>query len=129
MLWSLVWETAVLLGFSCLAGAAFGVYGQLLLSHALLNVTGFPLLFSARIPLAIGSVALVTAVAGVISRPPATGPAAGAAGRRPARESREGRKGGEGGGGGGGRGGRGGGGEGEGRRGRGRERREGGGGK
>ncbi len=67
MLWyALVWESVVLLGFSCLVGAAFGIYGQLLLSHALLNVTGFPLLFSPRIPLAIGNFALVTAVAGVI---------------------------------------------------------------
>jgi putative ABC transport system permease protein len=67
MLWyGLVWESAVLLGFSCLVGAAFGVYGQLLLSHALLNVTGFPLLFSARIPLALGNLALFTALAGAI---------------------------------------------------------------
>jgi putative ABC transport system permease protein len=67
VLWyALIWESAVLLGCSCLVGAAFGVYGQLLLSHALLNVTGFPLLFSARIPLAIAIFALVTAVAGVI---------------------------------------------------------------
>ncbi|HSZ71014.1 MAG TPA: ABC transporter permease [Solirubrobacteraceae bacterium] len=67
VLWrALVWESAVLLGCSCLLGAAFGVYGQLLLSHALLNVTGFPLLFSARIPLALGIFALVVAVAGAI---------------------------------------------------------------
>jgi putative ABC transport system permease protein len=67
VLWhALVCESAVLLGFSCLVGAAFGVYGQLLLSHALLNVTGFPLLFSARVPLALGNFALVAAVAGAI---------------------------------------------------------------
>jgi putative ABC transport system permease protein len=67
ILWcALIWESALLLGFSCLVGAAFGVYGQLLLSHALLNVTGFPVLFSARIPLAIGNFVLVTAVAGAI---------------------------------------------------------------
>jgi putative ABC transport system permease protein len=64
VLWfALIWESALLLGTGCLAGAAFGVYGQLLLSHALLVVTGFPVVFSARIPVAIASFVVVTAVA------------------------------------------------------------------
>jgi putative ABC transport system permease protein len=67
VLWlALVWESALLLGSGCLIGAVFGVYGQLLLSRALLTSTGFPVVFSARIPLAAGSFLLVTAVAGAI---------------------------------------------------------------
>jgi putative ABC transport system permease protein len=67
VLWfALIWESALLLGTGCLVGAAFGVYGQLLLSHALLAVTGFPVVFSARIPAAIGSFVIVTAVAATI---------------------------------------------------------------
>ncbi len=67
VLWfALIWESALLLGTGCLVGAAFGVYGQLLLSHALLAVTGFPVVFSARIPAAIGSFVIVTAVAAAI---------------------------------------------------------------
>ncbi|MGA9315811.1 MAG: FtsX-like permease family protein, partial [Solirubrobacteraceae bacterium] len=38
----LLWETAILLTVGCLTGAVFGIYGQLLLSHALQTVTGFP---------------------------------------------------------------------------------------
>ena len=64
MLWlALFWESALLLGSGCAIGAAFGVYGQLLLSHALLTSTGFPVLFSARIPVAIDSFLVVAAVA------------------------------------------------------------------
>lgn len=63
-LWAaLVWESALLLGVGCLAGALFGVYGQILLSHALQTVTGFPVIISPGIPLALGSFALVTIVA------------------------------------------------------------------
>lgn len=63
-LWgALVWESGLLLGAGCVAGAAFGVYGQVLLSHALLAVTGFPVIISLAIPLALGSFLLVTAVA------------------------------------------------------------------
>jgi putative ABC transport system permease protein len=66
-LWfALIWESALLLGTGCLVGAAFGVYGQLLLSHALLAVTGFPVVFSARISAAIGSFLVVTVVAAAI---------------------------------------------------------------
>jgi ABC-type lipoprotein release transport system permease subunit len=63
-LWAaLIWESVLLIGCGCLAGAVAGVYGQLLLSHALIAVTGFPVIISLAIPLAIGSFVLVTAVA------------------------------------------------------------------
>ncbi|HEY3759375.1 MAG TPA: ABC transporter permease [Solirubrobacteraceae bacterium] len=64
VLWlALIWESVLLLGSGCLIGAVFGVYGQLLLSRALLTSTGFPVLFSARIPLAAESFLIVAAVA------------------------------------------------------------------
>jgi hypothetical protein len=47
-------------------GAALGVYGQLLLSHALLSVTGMPVIFSSRVLMAVGSFLLVTVVGAVI---------------------------------------------------------------
>jgi putative ABC transport system permease protein len=63
-LWaSLLWESVLLLGTGCLAGSLFGVYGQLLLSHALMSVTGFPVIFSLGASLALGSFALITVVA------------------------------------------------------------------
>jgi putative ABC transport system permease protein len=66
MLWAaLICESATLLLVGCLLGAVFGIYGQLLLSHALLSVTGMPVIFSSRLAVAIGSFALVT-VAGAI---------------------------------------------------------------
>ena len=43
VLWrALLIESALLLGAGCSVGAVFGVYGQVLLSHALASVTGFP---------------------------------------------------------------------------------------
>jgi putative ABC transport system permease protein len=71
VLWcSLFCETALLLGAGCLLGALFGMYGQLLLGHALLSVTGFPVVFSSQAPLAIASFTLVTAVAaGIVAIP------------------------------------------------------------
>jgi putative ABC transport system permease protein len=67
VLWyALFCESALLLGTGCLTGAIFGSYGQLLLSHALLSVTGFPVIFSTGVLAAIGSFALVTAVAAMI---------------------------------------------------------------
>jgi putative ABC transport system permease protein len=63
-LWrSLLLESALLLGTGCLIGAAFGIYGQLLLSHALATVTGFPVVFSAEVSIALRSLLIVTAVA------------------------------------------------------------------
>jgi putative ABC transport system permease protein len=67
VLWhALFCESAMLLGTGALVGAVFGIYGQLLLSHALLNVTGFPVVYSAGAPAAIGSFVLVTATAAAI---------------------------------------------------------------
>ena len=48
-LWrALLCESALLLGAGCSIGAVFGLYGQLLLSHALVSVTGFPVVFYDR---------------------------------------------------------------------------------
>ncbi len=68
VLWhALFCESALLLGTGCLDWArVFGIYGQLLLSHALLSVTGFPVVYSAGVLAALGSFALVTAVAAAI---------------------------------------------------------------
>jgi putative ABC transport system permease protein len=67
VLWAaLVFESSLLLGAGCLTGAIFGVYGQALLSHALSSVTGFPVVFSAQLPLALASFALVAGVAAAI---------------------------------------------------------------
>jgi putative ABC transport system permease protein len=67
VLWrSLLIESCILLGAGCSIGASFGIYGQLLLSHALATVTGFPVIFSVGALLALGSFLLVTAVAVVI---------------------------------------------------------------
>jgi putative ABC transport system permease protein len=66
-LWlALGWESALLLGAGCLLGALAGIYGQLLLSHALVTVTGFPVTFSASVPLALESFAVLTALAAAI---------------------------------------------------------------
>ncbi len=67
VLWrGLLVESALLLGAGCSIGAVFGIYGQLLLSHALASVTGFPVVFSIGALVALGSLALVTAVAVLI---------------------------------------------------------------
>jgi len=63
---ALVLESAVLLGTGCLIGAIFGIFGQLLLSHALATVTGFPVVFSAGAAVAVVSFAIVTTVAVLI---------------------------------------------------------------
>jgi putative ABC transport system permease protein len=61
VLWrALLWESGLLLGAGCLIGAACGIYGQLLISHALATVTGFPIVFSAGVLVAIASLALVS---------------------------------------------------------------------
>lgn len=66
-LWfALMWESALLFGGGCVLGACLGIYGQLLLSHALLTVTGFPVMFSIGATLALGSLTLVTLVAAAI---------------------------------------------------------------
>jgi putative ABC transport system permease protein len=64
VLWrALLCESALLLGSGCLLGALFGIYGQLLLSHALASVAGFPIVFSVGGVTALWSFALVSAAA------------------------------------------------------------------
>ncbi len=66
-LWrALLWESTLLLGTGCSVGAVFGLYGQLVLSHALVSVTGFPVVFSMGALVAIVSVVIVTAMALVV---------------------------------------------------------------
>ncbi len=61
VLWrALLCESCLLLGAGCLIGAACGIYGQLLISHALATVTGFPIVFSAGALVALVSFALVS---------------------------------------------------------------------
>ena len=63
VLWfSLLCESTVILVAGCSIGAVAGVYGQLLLSHALASVTGFPIVFDIEGVAAITSFALVTVV-------------------------------------------------------------------
>jgi putative ABC transport system permease protein len=67
VLWAaLVCESAALLILSCAMGAAFGIYGQLLLSHALLSVTGMPVIFSSGVAMAAASFLLVTVVGAIV---------------------------------------------------------------
>ncbi len=64
VLWrSLLVESTLLLGVGCSIGALFGLCGQLLLSHALAVVTGFPVVASIGALVAIGSLVAVTSVA------------------------------------------------------------------
>ncbi|HSZ14601.1 MAG TPA: ABC transporter permease [Solirubrobacteraceae bacterium] len=67
LLWrSMVWESVVVLGLGSLVGVTFGIYGQLLVSHALMIVTGFPVVISLALPTALESFALVVLAAGAI---------------------------------------------------------------
>ncbi len=59
-------ESMMLLFTGCSIGAVFGLYGQLLLSHALRSVTDFPLIVSLGPLIALTSVASVSASALVI---------------------------------------------------------------
>jgi putative ABC transport system permease protein len=64
VLWrSLLLESVLLLGVGCTIGALFGLCGQLLLSHALAVVTGFPVVSSIGALVAVGSLLAVTSVA------------------------------------------------------------------
>jgi putative ABC transport system permease protein len=63
-LWrALLFESGLLLGAGCSIGAVFGIYGQVLISHALATVTGFPVVYSIGALIAILSFALVSVVA------------------------------------------------------------------
>ena len=67
VLWrALLCESALLALAGCSIGAVFGLYGQLLLSHALQSVTGFPVVYSVGGSVALQSVALVSVVAAAI---------------------------------------------------------------
>jgi putative ABC transport system permease protein len=59
----LVCETAILLSVGCSIGAVFGLYAQLLGSHFLATVTGFPIVFDVEGVAAISGFALVTVIA------------------------------------------------------------------
>jgi putative ABC transport system permease protein len=62
-LWrSLLWESTVVLVAGCLTGAVFGLYAQLLGSHFLSVVTGFPIQFNIELIAAFTSFALVTVI-------------------------------------------------------------------
>jgi putative ABC transport system permease protein len=67
---TLLLESVLLAGSGCTIGALFGLFGQLLGSHAILDVTGFPVVFSFGLLLALGSLALVTTVAVAIAAVP-----------------------------------------------------------
>lgn len=71
VLWrSVCCECALILGTGCLIGAVFGIAGQLLLSHALATVTGFPISLHIETAVAVSSFALVAMVAiAVVSLP------------------------------------------------------------
>ncbi|HTD08462.1 MAG TPA: ABC transporter permease [Solirubrobacteraceae bacterium] len=71
VLWSSICcECALILGTGCLIGAVFGIAGQLLLSHALATVTGFPISLNIETAVAASSFALVAIVAiAVVSVP------------------------------------------------------------
>lgn len=71
VLWrALLYESALLLGAGCSIGAVFGLYGQVLLSHALASVTGFPVVFSVGPLVALWSVGAVSlAGAAIVAAP------------------------------------------------------------
>jgi putative ABC transport system permease protein len=61
LLWRAVFiQSAILIVTGCLIGAAFGVYGQLVISHALATITGFPVIISARGTVALASFGVVS---------------------------------------------------------------------
>jgi putative ABC transport system permease protein len=63
-LWSaLIVESTILLGTASLAGALFGLYGQVLLSRALEAITGFPVFYSIATLVALGVLGIATLVA------------------------------------------------------------------
>jgi putative ABC transport system permease protein len=67
VLWRwLLLECALLLGAGALIGTVFGLGGQLLISHALATVTGFPIVFDVGPLIALVDFALLTVAAVVI---------------------------------------------------------------
>jgi putative ABC transport system permease protein len=71
VLWRwLLCESAVLLAAGCLIGAILGLYAQLLGSHFLASVTGFPILFNVEVLAALTSFALVCLVSVAVAALP-----------------------------------------------------------
>jgi len=67
VLWrALIYESGLLLLAGCSIGAVFGLYGQLLIGHALASVTGFPIVFTVGLLVALQSIALVSGAAAAI---------------------------------------------------------------
>lgn len=66
---ALLLESVLLLGVGCSAGA-LGLYGQLVMTRALVAVTGYPVIFSFGLLIALGSFALVLTVAVAIAAVP-----------------------------------------------------------
>lgn len=67
VLWRwLLCESAIMLAAGCLIGALFGLYGQLLISHALATVTGLPISLGVEELIALSSFLLVSTVATAI---------------------------------------------------------------
>ncbi len=63
VLWRwLLCESMIMLVAGCFTGALFGLYGQLLISHALATVTGLPIALGAETVIALSSVLLVSAI-------------------------------------------------------------------
>jgi len=70
-LWrALLVESVLLLGVGCVMGAIFGLYGEQLLDRALNATTGFPVASSVGIGVALLSLAVVIAIAGVVATIP-----------------------------------------------------------
>jgi putative ABC transport system permease protein len=64
VLWRWIcWESALLVVAGGVVGAAFGLYGQLIASHYLASVTGFPVVYTTAALPALASLALFSAVA------------------------------------------------------------------
>jgi putative ABC transport system permease protein len=67
VLWrALMYESGLLLIAGCSIGAVFGLYGQVLGTHFLAGVTGFPVVFSVGVWVALWSVVLVSGAAAAI---------------------------------------------------------------
>lgn len=67
---ALTLESAVVLGVGCSVGAAFGLYGQYMLTHWLTDATGFPTAYAPAGTLALATVLGVTLVAVAIAAVP-----------------------------------------------------------
>ncbi len=65
ILWrALLWEALLVIGVGGLCGAVLGAYGQIVLSRALLDGFGYPIVFSLRPEVTLAVLSIVTATAG-----------------------------------------------------------------